>query len=196
MSSKTKIWDSFVENGEVSSAYGYRWRSAFGVDQLDVVLKKLTADSSSRHGVIMMWKPDEDLLKVQKNVPCPVMFTLNIIGGKLSTHLMIRSNDMILGNPTDIAGYALLTHILAQKLDVDVGTLTVSISNAHIYENHYEIAEELISRLSKTKRVDFYLPLDSYDRAVNLKDSLVDEIKAGFKNYLPGPSVGPIKIAL
>lgn len=193
----TKIWDSFIEEGGViTSAYGFRWRHHFDVDQLEVVIDKLKKDNSSRHGVIMMWSPKEDLLIKQKNVPCPYTFTLNIIGKKLHLHLVIRSNDMVLGFPTDVAGFALLQFILAQELEVRVGTLTVSISNAHIYENQMKVIRNMRTRNNFKSNIVFKLPKNSYERACELDDTLIDDIKKGFKNYEPYPAIKDIPIAL
>lgn len=193
----TKIWQSFTdENGTISSAYGFRWRKAFGFDQLETVLNKLKNEPSSRHGVIMMWNPKDDLLIKQKNVPCPYTFTLMIIGGRLHLHLIIRSNDMILGNPTDVAGFAFLTHILAQELNVKPGILTVSISNAHIYANQYNVANELLNRTNIITKVEFVLPINSYKRAYELDDTLIQKIKDGINGYYPEPAIKNIPIAL
>jgi len=193
----TKIWNSFTEkNGTITSAYGWRWRHHFDFDQLYIVLKKLKEDSSTRHGVIMMWSPKTDLIIPQKNVPCPYSLTLNIIGGRLHLHLIIRSNDMILGNPTDVAGFALLTHILAQELNIKPGILTVSISNAHIYENQYYVAEELLKRNSKTDFVNFSLPDNTYKRACKLDDDLIKELKERIIDYKPEEAIKNIPIAL
>lgn len=193
----TKIWDSFIEeNGIITSAYGFRWRHHFDVDQLETVLIKLKQDNSTRHGVIMMWSPKEDLLIKQKNVPCPYTFTLNIIKRKLHLHLIIRSNDMVLGFPTDVTGFALLLSILAQELNVGVGTLTVSISNAHIYENQIYAIKEMANRKVFNEKITLNLPKDCYKRACALDDTLIDEIKKGFKGYDPQPAIKNIPIAL
>lgn len=196
----TKIWDFFSEKDKtVTSAYGYRWRKHFGVDQLNEVIDKLKKDSTTRHGVIIMWSPKQDLKIIQKNVPCPYTYTLNIIGERLHLHLVIRSNDMILGNPTDVAGFALLQYILAQELKVKVGILTISISNAHIYENHYDIAKMLISRSVNTntrKKVLFSIPKKCYKRSYMLDDLLVEELKLSFKNYKPLLEIKNIPITL
>jgi len=197
LSKHTKIWDSFAEqNGQVTSAYGHRWRHNFGVDQLQTVLDKLREDPSSRHGVVMMWDPVQDLTVQQKNVPCPYTFTVNIIRNRLHMHLTIRSNDMVLGFPTDIAGFALLTHILAQELNINPGILTVAISNAHIYANQMNAIEEMVSREPVLEPVHLFLPRNSYARACELDDNLIGDIKANFHNYNPSPAIKNIPIAI
>ncbi len=197
LSKHTKIWNAFAEtNGEVTSAYGFRWRYHFGVDQLELALNKLKRDPSNRHAVIMMWDPATDLTKIQKNVPCPFAFTLNITNGRLNLHLIIRSNDMVLGFPTDVAGFALLTHILAQELNVRPGQLTVSISNAHIYENQMWVIDEMSSRYMELNPVRLELPKNAYRRACDLDEKLIDEIKASFLNYSPQAPIKNIPIAL
>lgn len=197
LSGFTKIWDAFKdEDGTVAAAYGFRWRHAFGVDQIQESIEKLSTDPSTRHAVVMMWDPAEDLTVPKKNVPCPVMFTLNIIQGRLNLHLVIRSNDMVLGHPTDVAGFALLTHLLAKRLNVMPGVLTVSISNAHIYENQMEAIREILGRETDTEEVRLVLPVDSYSRACGLDPELVGELKAGFYGYRPGAPIKNIPIAL
>ena len=197
LSGFTKIWDAFKDvDGTVAAAYGYRWRSAFGIDQLDEVIQKLSDDPSTRHGVISIWDAAEDLTVPMKNVPCPVMFTLNIIQGRLNLHLIIRSNDMVLGHPTDVAGFALLTHLLARRLDVMPGVLTVSISNAHVYENQMDAVREILDRTSDTEEVRIVLPIDAYSRACGLDPELVGELKSAFHGYRPQPAIKNIPIAL
>lgn len=197
LSQHTKIWDSFAEkDGTVTAAYGNRWRHHFGLNQLSEVIAKLDADPSSRHGVVMIWDPSIDLTVPQKNVPCPVMFTLNVIQGRLNLHLVIRSNDMALGHPTDVAGFALLTHILAQRLALMPGVLTVSISNAHVYENQVSFMEVLVGRTGQEGEVRLKLPKDAYSRATALDPSLIREIKDGFSGYTPSEAMKDIPIAL
>ena len=193
----TKIWSLFAnEKGYVSSAYGYRWRYHFNIDQLETVLEKLKREPSSRHGVIMMWDPVDDLLIRQANVPCPYTFTLNIIGNRLHLHLIIRSNDMVLGFPTDVAGFAFLQIILAQYLSVKPGILTVSISNCHIYENQIEAVEEMMSRDIILEPVCLRIPAEALDRASRLDDTLIDEVKSTITNYKPHDVIKNIPITL
>lgn len=197
----TKIWDDFAEqDGTVDAAYGYRWRRHFGRDQLVDLVEHLREEPTSRQGVVVMWDPASDGLRApkRKNVPCPFCWTANIIDDKLNVHLIIRSNDLMLGNPHDTAGFALLQAILAQELGVKVGKLTVSISHAHIYENHYAQVEELIAREAhKHDEILCSLPNQSFSRALAGDAQLVDELFEMFKSqYNPAPPVQKMQIAL
>lgn len=198
----TRIWDDFAEeDGTLSAAYGYRWRHHFGRDQLIELLAHLKMEPTSRQGVVMMWDPASDGLtgEKQKNVPCPFTYVVNIIDHKLNLHLIIRSNDMMLGNPHDTAGFALLQAILAQELGVEVGKLTISISHAHIYENHYEQAEEVIARGAEHQHAEIFctLPERTFQRALEGDPELVREITSMFKEqYKPAGAVKKMQIAL
>jgi thymidylate synthase len=196
----TKIWDIFTNPGDVVTvAYGYRWRKHFGRDQLKLLVSLLKKDPSSRHGVIVTWDPSADGLGgvTKKNVPCPYTFTVNIIGGKLHLHNVVRSNDMILGFPHDVAGFALLQCILAQELGVTPGIYTHTISNAHIYDIHYPTAKEIISRKNAHKKITLTLPPKSFSRAEKKDIALVKEITTSFKKqYKPAPAIKGLKIVL
>lgn len=176
----TKIWDDFLESdGTVAAAYGYRWRHAFGRDQIADLVTLLQQDPSSRHGVVVTWDPGDDGLSSgtkKKNVPCPYTFTVNIIGNKLHLHSVIRSNDMMLGCPHDTAGFALLQYLLAAKLGVKPGIYTHSVSNAHIYENHYEQAHELVNRENSHPPIIFEPKANWLDRAMKGDEKLIEEI--------------------
>lgn len=196
----TKIWDIFTNPGDVVTvAYGYRWRKHFGRDQIKALVDLLEKEPSSRHGVVVTWDPSSDGLGgvAKKNVPCPYTFTVNILGGRLHLHNIVRSNDMILGAPADIAGFALLQMILAQRLGVKPGIYTHTISNAHIYSNHYEGAEELIKREVIHPRVDVVLPENTFARAEKKDKELVDELIEQVKSqYNPQAAITGLKIAL
>ncbi len=197
----TGIWDQFAEeDGTIECAYGYRWRTHFGRDQLLDLVQHLRDEPTSRQGVVMMWDPSADGLTApkKKNVPCPFCWTANIIDGKLNVHLVIRSNDMMLGNPHDTAGFALLQAMLAQELGVQVGKLTISISHAHIYENHYDQVQELLDRDEHThEEVHCHLPDRSFQRALDGDETLVKELFKMFKGqYAPAAPVSKMKIAL
>jgi thymidylate synthase len=196
----TKIWDPFTNPGDVVTvAYGYRWRKHFGRDQLQMLVDLLSNDPSSRHGVIVTWDPSSDGLgdAIKKNVPCPYTFTVNIIGGRLHLHNVVRSNDMILGFPHDVAGFALLQMILAQKLNVKCGVYTHTISNAHVWDNNYPAFETLLTRDSTHENIHIQLPEKSYERAQEKDSELVNEIYSSLHNqYSPLESVEGLKIVI
>ncbi len=197
----TKGWDSFLEeDGTVETAYGYRWRHHFGRDQLLDLVEHLREEPSSRQGVVMMWDATSDGLRApkKKNVPCPFCFTANIIGGKLNVHLVVRSNDMVLGNPNDVADFALLQAMIAQELGVNIGKLTVSISHAHIYENQFTAVEDILSReVVQHPEVECRLPERSFQRALEADPALVEELVEMFQSqYTPGAPMIKMQIAL
>lgn len=197
----TKIWDDFTNiDGVVSTAYGYRWRHHFGRDQIGLLVKMLEQDPSSRHGVILMWDPSSDGLTTtfkKANVPCPYTFTVMIIGGQLHLHLMVRSNDLILGCPHDIAGFALLQRILAARLGVRVGKLTHTISNAHVYGIHYQTANELIKRKNTHQKVTLEGEKKWFDRAESGDEKLVEEIVGKIQSqYQPLDAIKGLQIVI
>ena len=197
----TKIFDDFAEeDGTISTAYGYRWRHHFGRDQLMELVRHLEAEPTSRHGVVVTWDPSDDGLTApkKKNVPCPFTYVVNIIGGRLNLHNVVRSNDMMLGCPHDAAGFALLAYLLAQKLGVRPGMYTHSISHAHVYGDHFEHALELLSHEHDHPAVKLDLPPNSFDRALRSDKNLVQEIfEILSSQYQPCESkLGRMKIAL
>ena len=196
----TKIWDAFTNPADtLTVAYGYRWRKHFGRDQLGLLMKHLKEDPSSRHGVVVTWDPAGDGLggTSRKNVPCPYSFTVNIIGGRLNLHNIVRSNDMLLGFPSDVAGFALLQMMLAQKLGVTPGVYSHSISNAHIYDNQYDAVKEILKRKPTHKPLKIELPKKSYERAEKKDTRLVEEIVSKFSaQYEPQPAITGLQIVL
>ncbi len=194
------IWDDFKEDDNtVESGYGYRWRSFFDRDQIDSLLEMLRKEPSSRQGVVVTWDPSSDGLASpkKKNSPCVPVWVANIVGGRLNMHILFRSNDVMLGLPHDVAGFSLLLKMLAQELGVREGFLHYSISHAHVYENHFAQAEEVLNRESPQPDTTFVLPERAYQRAVAKDESLVFEIVEKLKAvYTPLPSVGKMQIAL
>lgn len=198
----TPIWKDFTEeDGTVAAAYGYRWRHHFGRDQLGDLIKLLTKEPGSRHGVIVTWDPADDGLgsgSRKKNIPCPYTFTVNIIGNKVHLHNIVRSNDLMLGCPHDIAGFALLQHILAARLGLKAGTITHSISNAHIYDTHYPQAWELIER-KNDDHPEIFLEAqeDWFLRAEKGDETLVKEITGVLSSqYHPLAAIKGLSVVL
>jgi thymidylate synthase len=196
----TKIWDDFTNpNDVVTVAYGYRWRRHFGRDQLGLLIGLLEKDPSSRHGVIVTWDPSSDGLggASRGNVPCPYTFTVNIIGGRLHLHNIVRSNDAILGLPHDVAGFALLLCMLAQRLGVKPGVYSHAISNAHVYDIHYDGAKEMIKRSVDSPAIHMRLPDKAFERAEQKDAQLVEEIVTNLAGqYQPGESIKGLRIVL
>lgn len=194
-------WGDFQEDdGKIAAAYGYRMRHHFGRDQLQDLVNHLKKERGSRHGVIVFWDPADDGLGTgtkKKNIPCPYTFTANVIDNKLHLHLVIRSNDMILGCPHDMAGFALLQAILAGKIGCGVGKLTCSVSNAHIYDIHYGQAREIIERENDHGPVVFEAQEDYYDRAEKGDSVLLEEIFNKLNNqYNPLPAIKGMELVL
>ena len=196
----TRIWDDFSSlSGVVTAAYGWRGRHEFGRDQIGELVKSLKQDPSNRQGVVLAWNPGGDGLgsKQKLNVPCPFGFTVNIIGGKLNLHNLVRSNDMILGFPHDVAGFALLQRILAGHLGVKVGRYTHSISHAHIYDIHYQAARELVKRRSQHGKIKLEPKPDWLKRATRGDERLVIEIVNKLEaQYQPQKPISALKIVL
>lgn len=196
----TKIWDIFTNPADVVTvAYGYRWRKHFGRDQLGLLIKQLKKEPTSRHGVVITWDPGSDGLGItsKKNVPCPFAFTVNIIGNRLNLHNIVRSNDMVLGFPSDVAGFALLQCMLAQKLGVLPGVYSHSISNAHVYDNQYAAVQEMLARKNNHPAIKLVLPKNSFDRAERKDKKLVDDISSSLSaQYNPMPAISGLQIVL
>jgi len=104
---------------------------------------------------------------------------------------------MILGFPHDVAGFALLQLILAQKLGVKPGVYSHTIANAHIYDIHYQAAKTMIDREINSKKINVTLPTDSYDRAEKKDVKLVTEIFDNINSqYKPGDPIKGLRIVL
>jgi len=196
----TKIWDDFTNPGDVvTAAYGYRWRHHFGRDQLEALLQLLREDPTSRHGVVVTWDPATDGLGGvgKANIPCPYTFTVNILNGRLNFMNVMRSNDMLLGFPHDVAGFALLQCILAQELAVKPGIYTHVIANAHVYDIHYEAAKLLDQRPANHKKITLRLPPRSLERAKQKDPELVEEINNWLVGqYRPAQPIQGLRIVL
>lgn len=200
----TRVWDKFIEtNGQLAAAYGQRWRRSFGRDQLRELTRQLRKDPSSRQMVVMCWHPGRDGLTNQgviKNVPCLPSFTVNVIDGELNMGVECRSNDMILGCPHDVPGYALLAYLLAKSSGYKPGILSYHVTHAHIYESHDHAARELVKRIpSGHTRVDLdtqdtWFNSAMCDDAAGMNDAVSDITTALKSQYTPMPSVGRLTL--
>ena len=167
---------------------------------MEGVLETLKKDPTSRQGVMMTWDPSSDSLTngiKRKNVPCNLGIVLNIIDNKLHVHSIWRSVDMILGFPHDLAGNALLSYIWASYLGVEVGSYTHYIVNAHVYDIHFDVANELISRKSEQKKIDLRAGKDWYTKGSKGDEELTNSIiKTLEGQYTPLDAIKGIKIVI
>ena len=136
------IWNEWAdENGELGPVYGYQWRSwpapdGRHIDQITNVLSLLRQTPDSRRMLVSAWNvADLDRMAL---MPCHAFFQFYIVNGKLSCQLYQRSADIFLGVPYNITSYALLTHMIAQQCDLDVGEFIWTGGDCHIYLNHLE----------------------------------------------------------
>jgi thymidylate synthase len=144
------IWDEWAdENGDLGPVYGEQWRSwkkpdGTTVDQIENVVQQIKTNPDSRRLLVVAYNPgvaDEMALP-----PCHSLFQFYVANGRLSCQLYQRSADIFLGVPFNIASYALLTHMMAQQCDLDVGEFIWTGGDVHLYSNHFEQAKLQLSR--------------------------------------------------
>ncbi len=151
------IWDEWArEDGDLGPVYGVQWRSwptpeGGHIDQITEVIKTLKSNPDSRRIIVSAWNV-ADLSKMAL-MPCHAFFQFYVAppttaGGKgqLSCQLYQRSADIFLGVPFNIASYALLTHMVAQQCDLEVGDFIWTGGDCHIYSNHHEQVELQLTR--------------------------------------------------
>lgn len=144
------VWDSWAdENGSIGKAYGYQLGVKHhykegDMDQVDRVLYDLKHNPQSRRILTNIYV-HQDLSEMALH-PCAYSMTFNTSGNKLNAILNQRSQDMLAANCWNVCQYAALVHMFAQVSGLEVGELVHVIADAHIYDRHIPIVEELISR--------------------------------------------------
>jgi thymidylate synthase len=186
------IWNDWADaNGELGPVYGYQWRSwpapdGRHIDQISRVVELIKTHPDSRRIVVSAWNvADLDKMALE---PCHAFFQFYVAGGKLSCQLYQRSCDVFLGVPFNIASYALLTHMIAQQCDLDVGDFIWTGGDVHIYNNHLEQVREQLRREPRP------LPSLAIKRKPN---SIFDYQYEDFEilNYQPWPAIkAPIAV--
>lgn len=150
---KVKIWDEWArEDGDLGPVYGKQWRRWEGIDgevydQLTDVIQTLKTNPNSRRIIISAWNVSE--LKDMALMPCHCLFQFYVADGKLSCQLYQRSADTFLGVPFNIASYALLTMMIAQVCDLEVGEFIHSFGDVHLYNNHIDQAKLQLERMPR-----------------------------------------------
>ena len=147
------IWDEWAdENGDLGPVYGYQWRSwpapdGRHIDQISGLLEQIKTNPNSRRLIVSAWNPA--LVDEMALPPCHALFQFYVVNGKLSCQLYQRSADIFLGVPFNIASYALLTMMIAQVCNLQVGEFIHTFGDAHLYSNHFEQAKLQLSRTPK-----------------------------------------------
>lgn len=159
------IWDEWaLEDGDLGPIYGKQWRSwacpdGSTIDQVSEVIDMIRRKPDSRRLIVNAWNPadlPDESISPQDNVrqgraalpPCHTLFQFYVAEGKLSCQMYQRSADLFLGVPFNIASYSLLTHMIAQQCDLDVGEFVHTFGDCHLYTNHLtdDIAFEQLKR--------------------------------------------------
>ena len=159
------IWNEWAdENGDLGPIYGKQWCNWNGVNQLKNVIESINVDPFSRRHIVSAWNVSD--LPLMKLPPCHNFFQFNV-DSKNNLDLMVnmRSCDVFLGLPFNIASYAVLLQIIAQCTNKNKGVLIFNLGNTHIYHNHFEQCYELL------KRKEYECP----QLKINLEKSNIDD---------------------
>lgn len=191
-----RIWNEWADpNGDLGPVYGAQWRNWNGeaIDQLKAVVDTLKHNPESRRIIVSAWNPSvlpDTRKSFAENVangkaalpPCHALFQFYVADGKLSCQLYQRSADVFLGVPFNIASYALLTMMLAQVCDLQLGDFVHTFGDVHIYNNH---REQVALQLSRTPR-----PLPTMHLNPAVKDLFAfDYTDFKLEGYDPYPTI-------
>lgn len=191
------IWDEWAdENGDLGPVYGYQWRSwpapdGRHLDQIAQVLDQIRSNPDSRRHIVSAWNVAD--IPEMALAPCHTMFQFYVAPqehgpAKLSCQLYQRSADVFLGVPFNIASYALLTHMVAQVCDLEVGDFVHTLGDAHLYTNHLDQARLQLTREPRP------LPRLVLDRSVTELDAF-DLEHITVEGYDPHPGIAaPIAV--
>jgi thymidylate synthase len=147
------IWDEWADaEGNLGPVYGYQWRNwpkpdGSHIDQISQVINQIKKTPDSRRLIVSAWNVAD--IEQMKLPPCHAFFQFYVADGKLSCQLYQRSADIFLGVPFNIASYALLTMMVAQACDLQLGDFVHTLGDAHIYNNHMDQVKEQLSRSAR-----------------------------------------------
>ena len=183
---KVSIWDEWAdENGDLGPVYGSQWRSwpianGESIDQIKQILKQIKETPDSRRIIVSAWNVAE--IPGMALPPCHAFFQFYVANNKLSCQLYQRSADTFLGVPFNIASYALLTMMIAQVCDLELGDFVHTLGDAHLYSNHLDQAKLQLER-------DFR-PLPTMKINSNVKDLFEFKFEDfELLNYDPHPHI-------
>lgn len=180
------IWNEWADaEGELGPVYGVQWRSwptpdGGSIDQISQVVEQIKNNPDSRRHIVVAWNVAN--IDEMKLPPCHCLFQFYVAEGKLSCQLYQRSADIFLGVPFNIASYALLTHMIAQQCDLEVGEFIWTGGDTHIYSNHFEQVKEQLAREPYP-----YPQLKILRKPESLFDYQFEDFE--FENYLHHPLI-------
>lgn len=130
-----KMWNSLTDDGEtVNSAYGYRIFEKFGFNQLQYCIDKLKSNPYDRQAVVHIKEASD---KPTKDTPCTCLIQFVCFNGRLNAHVYMRSNDIWLGLPYDVAFFTCLLQIVSDRTGIPCGTYYHTVGDLHMYEKHW-----------------------------------------------------------
>ncbi|WP_214070195.1 thymidylate synthase [Mucilaginibacter sp. dw_454] len=145
-----RIWDEWADaDGNLGPVYGYQWRSwptpdGNHIDQISQIINQIKTNPDSRRIIVSAWNVAD--VNQMALPPCHMLFQFYVADGKLSCQLYQRSADIFLGVPFNIASYALLTMMVAQVCDLELGDFVHTFGDAHIYNNHFDQVKLQLTR--------------------------------------------------
>lgn len=141
------IWDDWADDeGNLGPVYGRQWRNFNGqnIDQISDVVSQIVNNPDSRRHIVCAWNPAE--VSLMKLPPCHAFYQFYVNDKYLSSKLYIRSNDLFLGLPFNLASYAVLTYMIGHVCNLSPDRIIITIGDAHIYKNHIDQVNEQLSR--------------------------------------------------
>ena len=197
------IWDEWIdENGDLGPVYGKQWRSwpgnpmpasfpndaggetpavvSYPIDQIAKLIDGLKGNPYGRRHIVTAWNPAE--IDDMALPPCHCLFQFFVADGKLSCQLYQRSADLFLGVPFNIASYALLTHMVARIVGLEVGEFVHTFGDAHIYLNHLDQVREQLTREPRP-----WPTIHLHERVKGIDEFNLDDIALG--GYDPHPAI-------
>jgi len=202
---KDALVDYGYQEGDLGAIYGESWRNfgqvqdfcevsaslndgdgwfdvQEGFDQIEWVINEIKTNPSSSRLIVSAWNPHVHCVSGKAALPpCHTLFQFFVEDGVLSCQLYQRSGDYIIGNPLNIIFYAMLTHIMAQQCDLDVGDFIITFGDVHLYSDQLEMAKEILTR--KT----YPFPKIEINKAKDLYSYEWDDIK--ILNYISGDKI-------
>lgn len=144
ISTFSKFWNKITDDGETAnSAYGYLMKKGFDFDQIEKVIELLEKDPNSRRAKINLNTPNEKVIET-KDEPCTMFLQFLIRDGKLNCTAVMRSNDIWLGLPYDVAFFTELQKYIAHRLGLQYGTYTHFVVSLHMYERNRKDIEQIV----------------------------------------------------